>query len=872
MGKSRTAKEIAREAVLAGYKALWGRCSEVEGAPAFGPWIDIIRAYVESANPNDLATDMGDGAGYIAQIVPEIRSVLPDVPDIAIIDADQARYQLFDSVAVFLRNAARRQPLAIVLDDLHGADLPSLLLLQFVARRLGDSRVFLLTTTRSAAARSASHPLSTAIAEMAREAGFQEIELAGLSAAETGQIVAAVAGAPVSQALVESVYERAGGNPFFTIEIARILVRTLDLSDEQAARQARELIPPTARAAITARLRGVSSECYRLLSLASVIGRRFRIGVLAQAAGITVAVALVGLQEALDVQLIGGLPDDPTGFIFSHALIMGTLYEAIPASSRPRLHEQVGLAMEQAADQHEGYLAEIAHHFVQSAQGGGDPGRAIDYSMRAAAQATKLTAYEDSVRHLETALELNTNLAEANDERQFEILITLGRALIRGGKLEAGDEVLWKAVALARQLDDPKFMAIAAIAVGPDTWYGQTVSRGWSDKVVAALYEAEALWGEQDAPEHALLLAQLAMAKFAGVEIDLAIEFAERAEVMSRRLIADDTLLTAVLAARYITLQAVPDAVQQRLSVASEMLLRARTAGAIDAEFKALVWRNAAHLQLADRAAVDSGLEEIQALADATRVPYMRWLSLNLCASREILSGRLAEGDGLARQALEVGRDAIDYPAELTYAATHQFQECFFVQGAGRLAPVFQGVLPMLTAIDAFRCQFAHTLIEAGDCEGAREHLDHFASEQFENIRHDEVWLYALCQLAEVAIALGDERSVDGIAGKLQPLAGNCVIVSDGVSWWGSVCHYLGKLNAALGRYDRAVAYFERALEVHSRMESPPFIALTQIDYGQTLRQRCAPGDERMADELISSARETAARFGLDALLRRIER
>src|SRR5262249_58003873 len=80
------------------------------------------------------------------------------------IEAEGGRFRLFDAVAAFLRNAGGMQPLMLVLDDLHAADAPSILLLRFVARELGDARVMVLGAYRDIEL-DRGHPLTVALAE-----------------------------------------------------------------------------------------------------------------------------------------------------------------------------------------------------------------------------------------------------------------------------------------------------------------------------------------------------------------------------------------------------------------------------------------------------------------------------------------------------------------------------------------------------------------------------------------------------------------------------------------------------------------------------------------------------------------------------------
>jgi eukaryotic-like serine/threonine-protein kinase len=119
IGKTRLAEELAAQASGRGVLVLWGRCWEGEGAPAFWPWVQVVRAYVQVADPTALRQEMGAGAADIAQLVPALRERLPDLPAPPPTEPEAARFRLFDSLTGFLRAAAGRRPLLVVLDDLH---------------------------------------------------------------------------------------------------------------------------------------------------------------------------------------------------------------------------------------------------------------------------------------------------------------------------------------------------------------------------------------------------------------------------------------------------------------------------------------------------------------------------------------------------------------------------------------------------------------------------------------------------------------------------------------------------------------------------------------------------------------------------------
>ena len=228
IGKTRTAQELATYAGLRGAHVLWGRSYEEQGVPPYWPWVQAIRSYVRERDPDQLRSEMGAGAADIAEVVSDVRERLPGLPAPLQLEPDQARFRLFDSIAAFLKTASQRQPLVLVLDDLHWADQPSLMLLQFVARELGGARLLVVGTYRDMEL-SRQHPLAEALGELTRERLFQRVLLRGLDQEDVGRFIEMASGVTPPLALVTSVYTQTEGNPLFVTEVVRLLVQEGEL-------------------------------------------------------------------------------------------------------------------------------------------------------------------------------------------------------------------------------------------------------------------------------------------------------------------------------------------------------------------------------------------------------------------------------------------------------------------------------------------------------------------------------------------------------------------------------------------------------------------------------------------------------------------
>ncbi len=221
IGKTRTAAELAAEARAAGAVVLTGRCHEGEGAPAFWPWVQVLRTAVATFETTAIAA-LGPAAVDLAALVPELAPSGGGASSPANLTAEQARFRLFDGVAIFLATAARRQPLVLVLDDLHWADAPSLLLLQFLARQMRDARLLVVGAYRDVDVRR-QHPLAAVLGELARESCYRRLALRGLGLEDVGRFIAETTGQAAAASLVHAVHAMTDGNPFFVGEIVRLL-------------------------------------------------------------------------------------------------------------------------------------------------------------------------------------------------------------------------------------------------------------------------------------------------------------------------------------------------------------------------------------------------------------------------------------------------------------------------------------------------------------------------------------------------------------------------------------------------------------------------------------------------------------------------
>ncbi|HEV8167078.1 MAG TPA: hypothetical protein VGR74_22005, partial [Actinomycetota bacterium] len=527
--------------------------------------------------------------------------------------------------------------LLVVLDDLHAADAPSLLLLRFLAQTIVGERIVLLGAYRETEQRV--HELAELFAELARVG--HRIALRGLSRPEVGTYISRVAGRAPPDAVVVRVHEVTAGNPFFVGEVVRVLLADASLADAgQPVADPVLRLPEEVQALIRRRVAGLETETIANLRVAAVIGREFELRVLHRVSRLSIRRLADALSAAVRAGILAEDASVPGRYAFTHELVRETLYQDMPAARRLALHRTVGLVLQALFDDDpEPHLAELAHHFTQSAPLG-DAAPAVEFSIRAGDRAAGLLAYEDAARHYARALRLLPMLEHADGERRCAVLLRLGDVQWRAGKDRQARRSFEEAAAVASRLGAPEMLARAAlghVAGGGLAGIGLVVTGmfGGQTTHIHLLEQALAALPEGDSPLRAQVLARLAAALDRADQADHQAALREQAVGMARRLNDPQALLVALHARHWATLA--PDLLGARLANAAELLDIAATVSDQEMTFLAHHIRLHCLLELCDVAGADAELEAMGHIADRLRQPFYRWRMANMRAMRAML-------------------------------------------------------------------------------------------------------------------------------------------------------------------------------------------------------------------------------------------
>jgi DNA-binding CsgD family transcriptional regulator len=881
IGKTRLAEELTVQATARGALVLWGRCWEGEGAPAFWPWVQVVRAYVEATDPAVLRRDMGGGAADIAQLVPAVRALLPDLPAPPPVEPEAARFRLFDSLVSFLRAAAGRRPLLLVLDDLHWADAPSLAMLRFLGREPEGAGLLVVGIYRHTEV-DRGHPLLGTLADLTRGQHHRRLLLGGLDQQQVASFVALVAGMDPSPGLAAAVHRQTDGNPFFVTEVVRLLASQgrLDHAETTAPGLAVRL-PEGVRAVVAERLGRLSDDCRRVLEIAAVVGRDFELRTLQPASGLDGDRLLELLEEAEAARVVAEVPGGLGHWRFAHVLVREVLYEGLPAARRIRLHGRVGEALEAVYVADPGpHLAELAHHFVAAAPGGeAMAGRAVRVATAAGRRALTLLAWEEAADLFERALAA-LELAERPDQHQrAQLLLALGEARMAAHDVPAARVAYQQAGELARRIGAPEVLARAGLGVGVEFTSGivdpvevglmeevPTAASGVVDSVeVGLLEEALVALGDTDSPLRARVLARLARALLSTPQLDRRLQLSQKAVTLARRL-GDPTTLAAVLYDRHLAIWGAdqPAFAAERLAMATEVVDLAEQAGDWAMALRGRGLRRTDLLEVGDVAGFDADLAAAERTAEQLRQLHHRWQLPLAHATRAMLAGRFAEAEELAAKGLAIGRRAGDKGVGIRYATV--IATLRWLEGrSGETVELFQRLSTRFPALLVYRAGLACALIEAGRPEEARAEAERLTAGDLAVLPRDLLWSWTLAPLAFACHRLGDATRAATVRELLEPYADRN-IAAVGTFCLGPAAYFLGLLDLTLDQPEQAVRRFQHAATLASRLQARPMIALSHEGQARALLTLDRPGDRQQAATLLEEAAATAKELGIHGL------
>jgi DNA-binding SARP family transcriptional activator len=840
IGKTRLAAEIAREVHAGGGVALFGRCSEDLNLP-YQPFLEALEWYLDHA-PNP---QFGEQPQDLVRLVPRVGDWVgqPELAGAASPEVQQHR--LHESVRGWLTAAAGGRPLVLVVDDVHWADRATLALVGHLGSSPEPSRAWLVCTVRDSAPDGVES--AAVLAEQLDRRGTPgcRLGLSGLDVQAVGELVASAAGGVDRRlgSFVEDLHRETAGNPLYVDSILR--------DPASGSQPLGRSLPET----ISRRVGRLPPEVQTCLRAASIAGLEFDLRVVALAAGFDEMEVLRALETAARAALLEEMAAN--SYRFRHGVVRTALRMQLSESRRVRLHMRVGEALEVV---HARKLDQFAHqlstHFLQALPVGGAP-KAYRYTVLAAQQAARLLSHEEEVAAYGRALQLLDDVDEGPPAR-YRLLVARSEAQRRSGDVLGALVSLNEAVAEAEANADIERMAEAAIAFEETSfWLGAPEDA--AAEVMGAAHQAQ---GTEDSVLRAVVLASLGRALRNSGRPEAG-KFAVEAGAMAERL--GDPRTGYQVAFRAAESSITVSQAHEAAPAWTKLSRSARRFGETDAYLLALGQAMWAHAMLGDLAVADAFMSEYSEAASNLRQPKWEcWVEV-FRALRLVMNGRLAEAEQHLGRAQEIGKNfGWDRPGLYGMAMFLVRRE----QGRLKdLAPVVRTAAALNPTGAFWRPGLAALYVELDMVPEARAELDELG-ESPDGVPDDGSRELSLSLMAEVAAGLGDVTRAGPLIDGLLPCSGRLLVFLLSAVCLGPADRLLAMLASVAGRSEEAEAWFESALSLARRIESPLWVAHTLYDYSAHLQ---AHGGGGPAD-LLSEAARLCRQHGLTALGARVDR
>ena len=530
VGKSRLVHDLIVQARRSGARALVGGCVELDGGGIpFAPLVEMIRAFAAELGAADLDEVLGGAREEIARLVPELKDAAPVASD-----DDRGPSRVLELMLGMIGRLAAVAPLMLVFEDVQWADRSTLDLLALLVARAGDRPLLLVLTVRSDELHRA-HPFRRMAAHWEQQRLVERLELERLGPQDVTAQIEAILGRRPDGELIEFVAERSEGIPLFVEEL---------LGAVRDGRMDHDYLPPSLRDVLLARAELLSPSGQHVLRVVSAGGRWVPDGLLASVAGLPGPELNAGLREAVEQQLLV-VDASGRGYGFRHELARAAIHEDLLPGERAQLHKAYAEAIEatpELAGSELDAVSMLAYHWLAAH----DLPRALPASVRAGRAAADAWAPSAAQRHFELALELWSQVPDAEqraDVDHSELLEAAAHSASRSGAVDRALALVDEALGEVGHDGDPEHRATLLVRRAE-----LLVDLGRDEEGLAVLEEAVGLL-PQDSPSlvSARVLGTYARSLVRVDQIQRANELAQRALEAAQAVGATEEKLEAQL-------------------------------------------------------------------------------------------------------------------------------------------------------------------------------------------------------------------------------------------------------------------------------------------------------------------------------------
>ncbi|HZR50247.1 MAG TPA: AAA family ATPase [Streptosporangiaceae bacterium] len=778
MGKTMLAGWLVGQAEQAGMQVARGGCSAA-GMPPLWPWRRALAAI-----------------GLELPWRLERAAVGPS-------DRELVAAAIVETVAA----AAARQPLLIVLEDMHWSDQVSALVAQAAAEAVAALPLALLLTCRDEWDE-ATDDVRRRLAEL--PAGVLRMVLPPLEASAVAALAHSIVGPGLDSQVAVGLAARSGGNPFFAHEVARLI----------AARgpAAAFLVPAGVREVLQRRLARLSQPCVSLLAAAAIVAETAAEAIeddlLQHVSGVRQEAAAELLDEAAGGLLLEVDHAGPSRYRFRHALVREVLDHGLSAAQRGELHAAAGEALERRGGPPPA-AARLAYHWSR-AIGPQAQEKSVAWSLRAARDAVAGFGFEAAVTHYARAL-------AGRPAEAIPVSVEFGEALHMCGDVVAGREVLLAAAREAAAAGRAEDLARAALALGGGLAGFEVPLQ--DEEQAELLRKADAVLPPGETALRAAVRGRLSLALAGSAPEADRMALARDAVKMASE--AGDQLIEMAVLAAYCDAIAGPDYVRERTEAATRMLSLATdlSEASLQRQASVLLARRLLLVALLEQGDLPGAEQQAVAYERAARrlgIARYGWLPEIWRAMRALLNGEPDSALEHAAAAEAIGRRADSFNAQLM-AFTARMQAHL---DRGTAAEYADDVSTLMAEAGSeipgmYYAAPARLLLAAGDESQARAVLRALLAGPAEARPKDAEWLECHWAMADLAISLDDRAAAIRLAADLAPYEALWAVDGMGGAVFGVVAEQLGRLAAYLGQPGEAARYLATARDRYEQAGAP---------------------------------------------------
>jgi adenylate cyclase len=445
MGKSMLMNEIRKYAKLKNVCFVLGKCSQY-GSESYMPFMNALTDYFKTHWSKESTKKI------IQNLPPEIVKMVPILEDIGkvtgiqhtgkkrlgISELQNEQERIFEDVLQLIIKISNEEPILLFIEDIHWMSELSFHLLHYVVRNTINSRILICGTCRPEILRSREKKnLINILRQMNREKLFTEIELKNISKEDGIKMINFMLGRDdVPGSLVDFLYKKSGGNPFFIEEIVKSLVkdRAIYVQDEVWSIDSSKIrIPDTIKEVVKNRIDTLDKTCEKILEYGSVIGQNFQYKILEEVASMDEEKLLQTLDKLIDAKIISEhtSPND-IFYTFYHPIIMEVIYNNLSDEKKQKLHKEIGARIEKINEKDiDDVIYDLARHFMASKE----YKKCMKYSIRAGNKAKKMFAPDEALKYYKIALGALEKIGKKEDKDKIGLLNDIGEMCYVIGEL-----------------------------------------------------------------------------------------------------------------------------------------------------------------------------------------------------------------------------------------------------------------------------------------------------------------------------------------------------------------------------------------------------------------------------------------------------